>query len=214
MSDTMFALTAFPFKRCKTRTVSTKNRAKLTVCRANKQERHILCLRCTEWLWNTAVNEHVNSRDETRNLGDTELRGRHMILVAQGIHLSPVSTFICKTMSFKFAVRADNPYSHCYVCHLTLPKQKVLGIRCWLFLVELKTSNCCYNQRYKSGLNRVFLVQTLTTPQHDWTSQCATENVFVFERSEFRISTWKQTNLTNNCRGFPQPLQVNTRMLP
>lgn len=105
-------LIAISFKRCKTKTVSTKNCVKLPVCRANKQEQHILRLRCTEWLRNAAVNEHVNSRAERRNLGATELRGRLMIPVAQGIHFSPVSTIVCKTTPFTFAVPAGNPYSH------------------------------------------------------------------------------------------------------
>jgi len=117
-------LTANSFKRCKTRAVSSKHRVKLTVCTANKQERHILCLRCTDWLWNTAVNDHVNSRAYRRNLDATEVRGRHVIEAKQSIHLSSkYPNFTCKTMYLKFAVRAGNPCSH-HVCHFTLQKHK------------------------------------------------------------------------------------------
>lgn len=135
-------LVASSFKRCKTRAVSSKHRAKLTVCRANKQERHIICFRCTERLWNTAVNERVNSRAYRRNLDATEVRGRRVIAVKQNIHLSSqYPNFTCKTMDLKFAVRAGNPCSHCHVWHFTLQKHKNYrhAADCVQFNLELVT---------------------------------------------------------------------------
>jgi hypothetical protein len=115
-------------KRCKTRAVSNEQRVKLTVYRANKQVRHILCFWCTEWLWNAAVNEHVNSRAYRRNLGATEVRGKTCDCGdTKQSSLFPVSQLRQKTMYLKFAVRAGNPCSHRHACHFTLQKHKNLG---------------------------------------------------------------------------------------
>jgi hypothetical protein len=114
------ALIALSLKRCKTRTVSTKNCVNETVCTANKHERHILCLRCTERLWNAAVNEHVNSHHERETLvpqiyGEDMWFEGHKAFVRLSPSIHPILT----------------------ATSVTLSKHKVLGMRYRLFWVIL-----------------------------------------------------------------------------
>jgi hypothetical protein len=116
-----------------------------TVCRANKQERHIY-VQCKQSGCETRLL--INTPTVMpRSLGDTEYTWSRILLVAYDINVSPVSTPFARQCSNSRFVLPDSIAVAMFVG--TLPVQTVPGTHCSLIVTELQTMNAYENSRCK-----------------------------------------------------------------